>query len=122
MDFVAGQAAAWPRFRRPAASGPALGAGLIGVLATGAAPAQWTGSADCATLGLRLVGIPKAEGARCSGGEDAWDQVIDASQPGTVFVVRHPAGRAGNFALPPITLPHLPVAVHLPDRTSGGSL
>jgi hypothetical protein len=63
------------------------------LFATAEARAQFSPDADCAKLSMRLAGIPEAAAARCSGGgEEFGDEFIDASGPGTVFVIRHQRG------------------------------
>ena len=63
-------------------------AAFVWVAADGAR-AQFRDVTDCAKLQIRLTGIPEAGGARCDGDENAYDETIDASGPGSIFVIRH---------------------------------
>jgi len=63
------------------------------LILTGEARAQFVTGSDCTKLSMRLKGIPEAAGARCvEGGEYFGDEIINASGPGTTFVIRHQRG------------------------------
>ena len=62
-----------------------------GLLASLAASAQMQPVADCAALSIHLTGVPEAADARCQSDASRSNELIDASGPGRVFVIRHQA-------------------------------
>jgi hypothetical protein len=71
--------------------------GLACVVASTGAPAQMQRVADCTSLSIHLAGIPEAAGARCQGDENRGNELIDASGPGRVFVVRHQTSSGHDY-------------------------
>src|SRR5262245_12971182 len=71
--------------------------GLSGLVASAPAPPQMQPLADCASLSIHLTGIPEAAGARCQGDEARANELIDASGPDRVFVIRHQSSGGHDY-------------------------
>ena len=71
--------------------------GFCAMVVSGAASAQMQPLADCTSLSIHLTGIPEAAGARCQGDEDRANELIDASGPDRVFVIRHQSSGGHDY-------------------------
>lgn len=71
--------------------------GFCAMVVSGAASAQMQSLADCTSLSIHLTGIPEAAGARCQGDEDRANELIDASGPDRVFVIRHQSSGGHDY-------------------------